>query len=144
MSVCHFVLRPSAIRLSIRLSVFVGLSICLSVRLSVVCRQCVCSLSASVGCATLYNICNFQDHDVPAENILLVTLIAAELGKQPPPRQPTTVLTHRSSDNVGIHTVAYAFPDVKIITTAVDPVVNDHYHIVPGIGTSTSMIVVTT
>ena len=34
----------------------------------------------------------------------------------------------------GVHTIAYAYPKVKIITSAVDPRVNDAYHIIPGIG----------
>ena len=34
----------------------------------------------------------------------------------------------------GIHSVAYAYPKVTIITTAVDRTVNDQYHIIPGIG----------
>lgn len=35
---------------------------------------------------------------------------------------------------MGVHSVAYAFPQVKIITTAVDKKVNDLFHIIPGIG----------
>ncbi|TRY98145.1 hypothetical protein DNTS_028493 [Danionella cerebrum] len=35
---------------------------------------------------------------------------------------------------MGVHSVAYAFPKVRIITTAVDKKVNDEFHIVPGIG----------
>lgn len=34
----------------------------------------------------------------------------------------------------GVHSVAYAFPEVRIITTAVDKEVNDQFHIIPGIG----------
>ena len=34
----------------------------------------------------------------------------------------------------GVHTIAYAFPKVKIVTTAVDKEVNDNFHIIPGIG----------
>lgn len=34
----------------------------------------------------------------------------------------------------GVHSVAYAFPRVRIITTAVDKEVNDQFHIIPGIG----------
>ena len=34
----------------------------------------------------------------------------------------------------GVHSVAYAFPKVKIVTTAVDKAVNDKFHILPGIG----------
>ena len=36
---------------------------------------------------------------------------------------------------VGVHTIAYAYPNVKIVTAAVDPEVNDKFHIIPGIGT---------
>lgn len=54
-----------------------------------------------------------QDHDVQEDKILLVSLLMAEMG---------------------IHSVAYAFPQVKIITTAVDKKVNDLFHIIPGIG----------
>lgn len=54
-----------------------------------------------------------QDHDVQENKILLVSLLMAEMG---------------------VHSVAYAFPQVKIITTAVDKKVNDLFHIIPGIG----------
>ena len=40
------------------------------------------------------------DHEVPEENINLVSLLMAESG---------------------VHTIAYAFPTVNIITTAIDP-----------------------
>lgn len=56
---------------------------------------------------------SFQDHDVQEDKILLVSLLMAEMG---------------------VHSVAYAFPQVKIITTAVDKKVNDLFHIIPGIG----------
>ena len=35
---------------------------------------------------------------------------------------------------LGVHSVAYAFPKVQIVTTAVDADVNEKFHIVPGIG----------
>ena len=35
---------------------------------------------------------------------------------------------------LGVHTIAYAYPNVKIVTAAVDPEVNDKFHIIPGIG----------
>lgn len=54
-----------------------------------------------------------QDHDVQEDKILLVSLLMAEMG---------------------VHSVAYAFPQVKIITTAVDKKVNHLFHIIPGIG----------
>ena len=34
----------------------------------------------------------------------------------------------------GVHTIASAFPKVKIVTASVDPETNEEFHIVPGIG----------
>lgn len=53
------------------------------------------------------------DHDVQEDKIFLISLLMAEMG---------------------VHSVAYAFPKVRIITTAVDKNVNDEFHIIPGIG----------
>lgn len=53
------------------------------------------------------------DHGVPEANIIFLTLMSA----------PT-----------GIHTIAYAFPSVKIVTTSVDDTVNEQYFILPGVG----------
>ena len=53
------------------------------------------------------------DHEVPEENINLVSLLMAESG---------------------VHTIAYAFPKVNIVTTAVDPEINEKFHVLPGIG----------
>ena len=54
-----------------------------------------------------------QDHDVQEENILFVSILAAKLG---------------------LHSVAYAYPRVRIVTSAVDNEVNDNFHIIPGVG----------
>jgi len=35
---------------------------------------------------------------------------------------------------LGVHSVAYAFPRVKIVTSAIDAHVDQHYHILPGVG----------
>lgn len=56
-----------------------------------------------------------QDHEVQEDRIVLVSLLMAELG---------------------VHSVAYAFPKVKIVTTAVDKGLDDMLHVVPGIGKS--------
>ncbi|KAI7798219.1 putative uridine-cytidine kinase 1-like 1a [Triplophysa rosa] len=53
------------------------------------------------------------DHDVREDNIVLVSLLMAELG---------------------VHCVAYVFPRVKIVTTAVDKSLDDLLHVIPGIG----------
>lgn len=49
------------------------------------------------------------------DQIVLVSLLMAELG---------------------VHSVAYAFPKVQIVTTAVDKGLDDLLHVVPGIGKS--------
>ncbi|KAG7215993.1 hypothetical protein INR49_003514 [Caranx melampygus] len=54
-----------------------------------------------------------QDHEVQEDKIVLVSLLMAELG---------------------VHSVAYAFPKVKIITSAVDKSLDDSLHVIPGIG----------
>lgn len=35
---------------------------------------------------------------------------------------------------LGVHTIAYAFPKVKIVTSAVDPEINEKFYVLPGIG----------
>ncbi|CAB4000529.1 uridine-cytidine kinase-like 1, partial [Paramuricea clavata] len=65
------------------------------------------------GAAALMAIRILLDHYVKEENILFVSLIAAE---------------------TGVHSVAYAFPNVRIVTGAVDAELNESFHILPGIG----------
>lgn len=36
--------------------------------------------------------------------------------------------------HTGVHTIAYAFPRVRIVTTAVDPEINEKFYVIPGIG----------
>lgn len=36
----------------------------------------------------------------------------------------------------GVHSVAYAFPNVAIVTTSVDKELDEQFHIMPGIGES--------
>uniref|UniRef100_A0A8C5M671 Uridine-cytidine kinase n=1 Tax=Leptobrachium leishanense TaxID=445787 RepID=A0A8C5M671_9ANUR len=62
---------------------------------------------------TNHNTGEPEDHDVQEEKIFLLSLLMAEMG---------------------VHSVAYAFPRVRIITTAVDKRVNQEFHIIPGIG----------
>lgn len=69
--------------------------------------------TVATGAAAMMAIRVLLDHDVKEENINLVSLLMAEQG---------------------VHTIAYAFPQVKIITTAVDPEINDKFHVLPGIG----------
>lgn len=69
--------------------------------------------TVATGAAAMMAIRVLLDHDVEEENILLVTLLMAESG---------------------IHSVAYAFPKVKIVTTLVDKELTSDFRIVPGIG----------
>ncbi|XP_052101307.1 uridine-cytidine kinase-like 1 isoform X2 [Mytilus californianus] len=69
--------------------------------------------TVATGAAAMMAIRVLLDHDVPEENITLTSLLMAESG---------------------VHSVAYAFPKVKIVTTAVDKEVNEKFHILPGIG----------
>jgi len=69
--------------------------------------------TVATGAAAMMAIRVLLDHDVPEENINLVSLLMAESG---------------------VHTIAYAFPNVKIVTSAVDPEINEKFHVMPGIG----------
>ncbi|XP_064486888.1 uridine-cytidine kinase-like 1 isoform X2 [Ornithodoros turicata] len=69
--------------------------------------------TVATGAASMMAVRVLLDHDVPEENITLCSLLMAESG---------------------VHSIAYAFPKVRIVTTAVDPVVNDKFYIKPGIG----------
>uniref|UniRef100_A0A4W3KBH2 Uridine-cytidine kinase n=1 Tax=Callorhinchus milii TaxID=7868 RepID=A0A4W3KBH2_CALMI len=69
--------------------------------------------TVSTGAAAMMAVRVLLDHDVQEDKIFLISLLMAEMG---------------------VHSVAYAFPKVNIITTAVDKKVNDEFHIIPGIG----------
>ncbi|XP_029391763.1 uridine-cytidine kinase-like 1 isoform X6 [Mus pahari] len=69
--------------------------------------------TVSTGAAAMMAVRVLLDHDVPEDKIFLLSLLMAEMG---------------------VHSVAYAFPHVRIITTAVDKRVNDLFRIIPGIG----------
>ncbi|XP_070797921.1 uridine-cytidine kinase-like 1 isoform X3 [Pituophis catenifer annectens] len=69
--------------------------------------------TVSTGAAAMMAVRVLLDHDVLEDKIFLLSLLMAEMG---------------------VHSVAYAFPQVKIITTAVDKKVNDLFRIIPGIG----------
>ena len=69
--------------------------------------------TVATGAAAMMAIRVLLDHEVPEENINLVSMLMAESG---------------------VHTIAYAFPKVKIVTTAVDPEINEKFYVLPGIG----------
>uniref|UniRef100_A0A8B9BMY9 uridine/cytidine kinase n=1 Tax=Anser brachyrhynchus TaxID=132585 RepID=A0A8B9BMY9_9AVES len=69
--------------------------------------------TVSTGAAAMMAVRVLLDHDVQEDRIFLLSLLMAEMG---------------------VHSVAYAFPRVRIITTAVDKRINEEFHIIPGIG----------
>ncbi|GBP19558.1 Uridine-cytidine kinase-like 1 [Eumeta japonica] len=69
--------------------------------------------TVATGAAAMMAIRVLLDHDVPEENISLVSLLMAE---------------------IGVHSIAYAFPKVKIVTSALDPEINEKFYVLPGIG----------
>ncbi|XP_056633223.1 uridine-cytidine kinase-like 1 [Diorhabda sublineata] len=69
--------------------------------------------TVATGAAAMMAIRVLLDHDVLESNILIVSLLMAESGVQ---------------------SIAYAFPEVQIVTTAIDPEINDRFYVLPGIG----------
>ncbi|KAJ3053899.1 Uridine-cytidine kinase-like 1 [Rhizophlyctis rosea] len=67
----------------------------------------------ATGAAALMAIRVILDHDVPEDRIIFLTLIAAPLG---------------------VHTIANAFPAVRIVASEVDKELDEWLHIVPGFG----------
>ncbi|KAJ1529518.1 hypothetical protein ONE63_006291 [Megalurothrips usitatus] len=69
--------------------------------------------TVATGAAAMMAIRVLLDHDVLEENILVVSLLMAESG---------------------VHSIAYAFPNVQIVTSALDKEINDKFYVLPGIG----------
>jgi len=69
--------------------------------------------TVATGAAAMMAIRVLLDHEVQEENISLVSLLMAASG---------------------VHAIAYAFPRVAVVTTAVDPGINEKFHVLPGIG----------
>ncbi|CAG9088710.1 unnamed protein product [Plutella xylostella] len=77
------------------------------------CLNKVTLAARATGAAAIMAIRVLLDHDVPEEHIGLVSLLMAE---------------------IGVHSIAYAFPKVKIVTSALDPEINEKFYVLPGIG----------
>lgn len=92
----------------------------------------------ATGAAAMMAIRVLLDHSVEEENIILISLLTAEQGKISLLWKENyireEVLNVFSSKTKGVHNVAYAFPKVRIVTTAVDPELNENCYILPGIG----------
>ena len=89
--------------------------------------------TVATGAAAMMAIRVLLDHDVPEENILVVSLLMAASGN-------LTVKTTQnlnswfSSHSTGVHSIAYTFPRVRIVSSAVDPEINEKFFVKPGIG----------
>jgi uridine kinase len=87
----------------------------------------------ATGAAAMMAIRVLLDHSVEEHNIILISLLMAEQGSLP--FFPKTKLySYYYFLNTGVHNVAYAFPKVRIVTTAVDPELSDNCYILPGTG----------
>jgi len=69
--------------------------------------------TVATGAAAMMAIRVLLDHDVPEKNILVVSLLMAASG---------------------VHSIAYTFPQVRIVSSAVDPEINEKFFVKPGIG----------
>ncbi|CAG0895248.1 unnamed protein product [Cyprideis torosa] len=69
--------------------------------------------TVATGAAAMMALRVLLDHDVPEENIMLLSLLMAE---------------------IGVHSIAYSFPKVRILTTSVDKDINDKGYVIPGVG----------
>jgi len=77
------------------------------------CHVFVMDAVVATGAAAMMAIRILLDHDCSEDRITLVSLLMAK---------------------TGVHSVAYAFPKVKICTTCVDPRLNERFWIMPGVG----------
>ncbi|XP_034250067.1 uridine-cytidine kinase-like 1 isoform X2 [Thrips palmi] len=69
--------------------------------------------TVATGAAAMMAIRVLLDHEVLEQNILVVSLLMAESG---------------------VHSIAYAFPKVQIVTSALDKEINEKFYVLPGIG----------
>lgn len=69
--------------------------------------------TVATGAAAMMAIRVLLDHDVPEKNILVVSLLMAASG---------------------VHSIAYTFPQIRIVSSAVDPQINEKFFVKPGIG----------
>lgn len=69
--------------------------------------------TVATGAAAMMAIRVLLDHDVPEQNILVVSLLMAASG---------------------VYSIAYTFPGVRIVSSAVDPEINEKFFVKPGIG----------
>lgn len=69
--------------------------------------------TVATGAAAMMAIRVLLDHEVPEENITLVSILMA---------------------SSGVQAIGYVFPNVRQVTSAVDPETNEKFHVLPGMG----------
>uniref|UniRef100_A0A1I8J4V9 Uridine kinase n=2 Tax=Macrostomum lignano TaxID=282301 RepID=A0A1I8J4V9_9PLAT len=69
--------------------------------------------TVATGAAAMMAVRVLLDHDCPEQNITFCTLVASA---------------------AGVSAIAYAFPKLRLVTTAIDPGLSDAYYIEPGVG----------
>jgi uridine kinase len=89
--------------------------------------------TVATGAAAMMAIRVLLDHDVPEENILVASLLMAASGNQ---NWKEIILIDALffCFYTGVHSIAYAFPRVRIVSSAVDPEINEKFFVKPGIG----------
>lgn len=93
--------------------------------------------TVATGAAGIMAIRVLLDHDVPEENIMLVSLLMAEIGVHsiayafPKVRSTMTDSKHMKRELNRWHSLAQ---QVQIVTSALDPEINDKFYVIPGIG----------
>lgn len=69
--------------------------------------------TVATGAAAMMAVRVLLEHDCPEENITFCSLLASA---------------------AGVSAIAYAFPKLRIVTTAIDPGLSESYYIIPGVG----------
>lgn len=91
--------------------------------------------TVATGAAAMMAIRVLLDHDVPEQNILVVSLLMAASGMA-----WINSWTNSSFQlfflyfRIGVHSIAYMYPKVRIVSSAVDPEINEKFFVKPGIG----------
>jgi len=87
--------------------------------------------TVATGAAAMMAIRVLLDHDVPEQNILVVSLLMAASGRC---LYILSIISMLIILNTGVYSIAYTFPGVRIVSSAVDPEINEKFFVKPGIG----------
>ena len=89
--------------------------------------------TVATGAAAMMAIRVLLDHDVPEQNILVVSLLMAASGRLFS-FYILGIIIMLIISNTGVYSIAYTFPGVRIVSSAVDPEINEKFFVKPGIG----------